>query len=75
MLTHEPTIEFFDKHKICVSSDHVFKKIILPTFACLYLTNKISNGFDSVLLAEMILNDLEKYFQYKNCPCLDSHLK
>ena len=40
-----------------------FEKIILATFVCLiYLTDKISKGFDFGLLTGMILIDLQKIF-------------
>ena len=47
---HEQTKEFLDKHKILYKFQSVFRKNHSTNFCLSYLTDKISNGFNSALL-------------------------
>ena len=59
---HEQTTEFLDKHKILYKFQSGFRQNHSTDFCLSYLTDKISNGFNSGLLTGMILIDLQKAF-------------
>ena len=59
---HEQIMKFLDKHKILYKFQSGFKKNHSTHFCLSYLTDKISNGFNSGLLTGMILIDLQKAF-------------
>ena len=55
-------MKFFDKNKILLKFQSGFSKNHSTDFYLSYLTDKISNGFDSGLLTGIILIDLQKAF-------------
>ena len=59
---HKQTMKFFDKNKILLKFQSGFSKNHSTNFCLSYLTDKISNGFDSGLLTGIILIDLQKAF-------------
>ena len=59
---HEQTTEFLDKHKILYEFQSGFRKNHSTDFCLSYLTDKISNSFNSGLSTGMILIDLQKTF-------------
>ena len=61
-IVHEQTKEFLDKHKIFYKFQSGFRKNHSTDFCLSYLTDKISKGFDSGLLTEIILIELQKGF-------------
>ena len=61
-IVHEQTMEFLDKHNILYKFQSGFLKNYSPDFCLSYLTDKISKGLDSGLLAGMTLIDLQKVF-------------
>ena len=59
---YEQSMEFLDKHKIVFKFQSGFQENYLTNFHLSYLTEKISNGFNSGFLTGMILIDLQKVF-------------
>ena len=59
---HKQTTEFLDKHKILFKFQSRFRKNHSTDFCLSYLTDKISNGFNSGLLTGMILIGLQNAF-------------
>ena len=59
---HEQTTEFLDKHKILFKFQTGLRKNHSTDLCLSYLTDKISNGFNSCLLTGMILIYLQKAF-------------
>ena len=55
---HEQTKKIFDKHNILLKFQSEFPKNYSTDFCLPYLPDKISKGFDSGLLTEVILIDL-----------------
>ena len=55
-------MEFLDKHKILCKFQSGFRKNHSTNLCLSYLTHKISNGFNFVLLTGMVLIDLHKAF-------------
>ena len=55
-------MEFLDKYNILYKFQSGFRKNYSNNFCLSYLTEKISQGFDSGLLTGMILIDLQKAF-------------
>ena len=55
-------MEFLDKHNILYKFQSGFRKNHSTDFCLSYLTDKISKGFDSGLITEVILIDLQKAF-------------
>ena len=58
----EQTTEFLDKHKTLYKFQSSFRKNHSTDFCLSYLTDKISNAFNSGLLTGMILIDFQKAF-------------
>ena len=59
---YEQSMEFLDKHKIVFKFQSGFQENYPTNFHLSYLTEKISNGFNSGFLTGMILIDLQKVF-------------
>ena len=59
---HEQSMEFLDKHNILYKFQSGFRKNHSTDFCLFYLTDKIWKGFDSGLITEVILIDLQKAF-------------
>ena len=59
---NEPTAEFYEKHKILYKFSSGFRKNHSTDICLSYLTDKVSNNFDSGLLPGIILIDLQKAF-------------
>ena len=53
---------FLTNTKLCLSFNQGFRKTIPSNFHWSYLTEKMSNGFNSGFLTGMILIDLQKAF-------------
>ena len=59
---HEQTLEFLNKHNILYKFQSGSRKKYSTDFCLSYLIGKISKGFDSGPLTQMILIDLQKAF-------------
>ena len=59
---HKETVEFFDQHKTLYKFQSSFWKTHSTDFCLPYLTDKITNGFDSGIVPGMILIDLQKVY-------------
>ena len=59
---HEQTLEFLNKHNILYKFQSGSRKKYSTDFCLSYLIGKISKGFDSDPLTEMILIDLQTAF-------------
>ena len=59
---YEQSMEFLDKHKIVFKFQSGFQENYPTNFHLSYLTEKISNSFNSGFLTGMILIDLQKVF-------------
>ena len=60
------TMRFLDKHKVLYKFQTGFRKNHSTDIYLSYLTNKISNGFDSALPTGMVSIELQKTFDIKD---------
>ena len=61
-IVNNQSMEFLDKHNILYKFQLGFQKNHSTDFCLSYLTGRISKGFDSGILTEVILIDLQKAF-------------
>ena len=73
-------MEFIEKREMLYNFQSGFQKNHSTDFCLSYLTDKKSNGFDSVLLTRLLLIGLQKLFDtidesYKSCRHLNFQTK
>ena len=61
-IKHEQSMEFLDKHNILYKFQSGFRKNHSTNFSLSHSADKLCKGFDSSLLTEVILIDLQKAF-------------
>ena len=61
-IVHEQSMEFLDKHNILYKFQSGFRKNHSTNFSLSHSADKLCKGFDSSLLTEVILIDLQKAF-------------